>query len=110
MKHRCSAQEMYSFLDRGERSARAAGRLRVCRPAGGATRVPWSGAQKLWYGGPCSTTSGPRRGASASFTNPDGAWGEQCRSDVEVIAYQGLLAALGVRGQLINGLGTPGDR
>ena len=109
-------KEMYSFLDRGERSC-------TLRPEGTASVVRAAvqhgllsqGAQKLWYGGPMFRYERPQAGRQRQFHQI----GVEClgvssaRSDVEVIALAwDLLAALGVQGlELeINSLGTPDDR
>ena len=109
-------KEMYSFLDRGERSC-------TLRPEGTASVVRAAvqhgllsqGAQKLWYGGPMFRYERPQAGRQRQFHQI----GVEClgvssaRSDVEVIALAwDLLAALGVQGlELeINSLGTPEDR
>ena len=109
-------KEMYSFLDRGERSC-------TLRPEGTASVVRAAlqygllsqGAQKLWYGGPMFRYERPQAGRQRQFHQI----GVEClgvssaRSDVEVIALAwDLLAALGIQGlQLeINSLGTPDDR
>ena len=109
-------KEMYSFLDRGERSC-------TLRPEGTASVVRAvvqhgllsQGTQKLWYCGPMFRYERPQAGRQRQFHQI----GVEClgvssaRSDVEVIAMAwDLLAALGVRGlELeINSLGTPDDR
>ena len=109
-------KEMYSFLDRGERSC-------TLRPEGTASVVRAAvqhgllsqGAQKLWYGGPMFRYERPQAGRQRQFHQI----GMEClgvssaRSDVEVIALAwDLLAALGVQGlELeVNSLGTPDDR
>ena len=109
-------KEMYSFLDRGERSC-------TLRPEGTASAVRAAvqhgllsqGAQKLWYAGPMFRYERPQAGRQRQFHQI----GVEClgvssaRSDVEVIALAwDLLAALGVQGlELeINSLGTPEDR
>ena len=109
-------KEMYSFLDRGDRSC-------TLRPEGTASVVRAAvqhgllsqGAQKLWYGGPMFRYERPQAGRQRQFHQI----GVEClgvssaRSDVEVIALAwDLLAALGVQGlELeINSLGTPDDR
>tara|TARA_B100000674_G_scaffold4586_1_gene3759 strand:- start:346 stop:1632 length:1287 start_codon:yes stop_codon:yes gene_type:complete len=109
-------KEMYSFLDRGERSC-------TLRPEGTASVVRAAvqhgllsqGAQKLWYGGPMFRYERPQAGRQRQFHQI----GVEClgvssaRSDVEVIALAwDLLAALGVQGlELeINSLGNPEDR
>ncbi|QNI66462.1 histidine--tRNA ligase [Synechococcus sp. BMK-MC-1] len=109
-------KEMYSFLDRGERSC-------TLRPEGTASVVRAAvqhgllsqGAQKLWYTGPMFRYERPQAGRQRQFHQI----GVECigvssaRSDVEAIALAwDLLAALGVQGlELeINSLGTPEDR
>ena len=109
-------KEMYSFLDRGERSC-------TLRPEGTASVVRSvlqhgllsQGAQKLWYAGPMFRYERPQAGRQRQFHQI----GVEClgvssaRSDVEVIALAwDLLAALGVQGLelQINSLGTPDDR
>ena len=82
-------KEMYSFLDRGERSC-------TLRPEGTASVVRAAvqhgllsqGAQKLWYGGPMFRYERPQAGRQRQFHQI----GVEClglssaRSDVEVIA------------------------
>ena len=109
-------KEMYSFLDRGERSC-------TLRPEGTASVVRAAmqhgllsqGPQKLWYGGPMFRYERPQAGRQRQFHQI----GLEClgvssaRSDVEVIALAwDLLASLGIQGlELeINSLGTPDDR
>ena len=109
-------KEMYSFLDRGERSC-------TLRPEGTASVVRAAvqhgllsqGVQKLWYGGPMFRYERPQAGRQRQFHQI----GVEClglssaRSDVEVIALAwDLLASLGVGGlQLeLNSLGTAEDR
>ncbi|MGC6482589.1 MAG: histidine--tRNA ligase [Synechococcus sp.] len=109
-------KEMYSFLDRGERSC-------TLRPEGTASVVRAvvqhgllsQGAQKLWYSGPMFRYERPQAGRQRQFHQV----GVEClgvssaRSDVEVIALAwDLLDALGVQGLAleINSLGTPDDR
>ncbi len=109
-------KEMYSFLDRGERSC-------TLRPEGTASAVRAAvqhgllsqGAQKLWYTGPMFRYERPQAGRQRQFHQI----GVEClgvssaRSDVEVIALAwDLLADLGVQGlELeINSLGAPDDR
>ncbi|WP_392345784.1 histidine--tRNA ligase [Parasynechococcus sp.] len=109
-------KEMYSFLDRGERSC-------TLRPEGTASVVRAAvqhgllsqGAQKLWYSGPMFRYERPQAGRQRQFHQI----GVEClgvssaRSDVEVIALAwDLLAALGIKDlELeINSLGTPDDR
>ena len=109
-------KEMYSFLDRGERSC-------TLRPEGTASVVRAAiqhgllgqGPQRLWYGGPMFRYERPQAGRQRqfhqigvemlAFADP--------RSDVEAIALAwDLLADLGVQGLAleINSLGTPEDR
>ena len=109
-------KEMYTFLDRGERSC-------TLRPEGTASAVRAAvqhgllsqGAQKLWYAGPMFRYERPQAGRQRQFHQI----GVEClgvssaRSDVEVMALAwDLLACLGVEGlELeINSLGTPDDR
>ena len=109
-------KEMYSFLDRGERSC-------TLRPEGTASVVRAvvqhgllsQGAQKLWYGGPMFRYERPQAGRQRQFHQI----GVEClgvrsaRSDVEAIALAwDLLEALGIQGlELeINSLGTSDDR
>lgn len=109
-------KEMYTFLDRGERSC-------TLRPEGTASVVRAAvqhgllsqGAQKLWYGGPMFRYERPQAGRQRQFHQIGVEWlgVSSARSDVEVIALAwDLLAALGVQGlELeINSLGTPEDR
>ena len=70
-------KEMYSFLDRGDRSC-------TLRPEGTASVVRAAvqhgllsqGVQKLWYGGPMFRYERPQAAASASFIRSGwSAWG-----------------------------------
>ncbi len=109
-------KEMYSFLDRGERSC-------TLRPEGTASVVRAAiqhgllgqGAQRLWYGGPMFRYERPQAGRQRQFhqiglellglADP--------RSDAEAIAIAwDLLADLGVGGLCleINSLGDHDDR
>ncbi|MCP9928312.1 histidine--tRNA ligase [Cyanobium sp. CH-040] len=109
-------KEMYTFLDRGERSC-------TLRPEGTASVVRAAiqhgllsqGPQRLWYGGPMFRYERPQAGRQRQFhqiglellgfADP--------RSDVEAIAIAwDLLADLGVGGLAleINTLGSPDDR
>ena len=109
-------KEMYTFLDRGERSC-------TLRPEGTASVVRAAiqhgllgqGPQRLWYGGPMFRYERPQAGRQRQFHQigvellgfPDP------RSDVEAIALAwDLLADLGVQGLELelNSLGTPEDR
>lgn len=109
-------KEMYTFLDRGERSC-------TLRPEGTASVVRAviqhgllsQGPQRLWYGGPMFRYERPQAGRQRQFhqiglellgfADP--------RSDVEAIAIAwDLLADLGVGGLALelNSLGSPDDR
>ncbi len=109
-------KEMYTFLDRGERSC-------TLRPEGTASVVRAAiqhgllnqGPQRLWYGGPMFRYERPQAGRQRQFhqiglellgvADP--------RSDVEAIAIAwDLLAELGVGGLALelNTLGSPDDR
>ena len=109
-------KEMYTFLDRGERSC-------TLRPEGTASVVRAviqhgllsQGPQRLWYGGPMFRYERPQAGRQRQFhqiglellgfADP--------RSDVEAIAIAwDLLADLGVGGLALelNTLGSPDDR
>ena len=109
-------KEMYSFLDRGERSC-------TLRPEGTASVVRAAiqhgllsqGPQKLWYGGPMFRYERPQGGRQRQFHQI----GLEClgfadsRSDVEAIAIAwDLLQALGLTNlQLeLNSLGSQHDR
>ena len=109
-------KEMYTFLDRGERSC-------TLRPEGTASVVRAAvqhgllsqGAQKLWYAGPMFRYERPQAGRQRQFhqIGVESLGVASARSDVEVIALAwDLLADLGVRGLelQINSLGTPEDR
>ena len=109
-------KEMYTFLDRGERSC-------TLRPEGTASVVRAAiqhgllsqGPQRLWYSGPMFRYERPQAGRLRQFHQI----GLEClgfadpRSDVEAIAVAwDLLAALGVQ-QLsleLNSLGSADDR
>ncbi|QNI71849.1 histidine--tRNA ligase [Cyanobium sp. NS01] len=109
-------KEMYSFVDRGERSC-------TLRPEGTASVVRSvlqhgllsQGPQRLWYGGPMFRYERPQAGRQRQFhqiglellgfADP--------RADVEAIAVAwDLLADLGVGGLALelNSLGSPEDR
>ncbi len=109
-------KEMYTFLDRGERSC-------TLRPEGTASVVRAAlqhgllsqGSQKLWYAGPMFRYERPQAGRQRQFHQI----GVEClgvssaRSDVEVIALAwDLLADLGVQGLelQLNSLGSREDR
>ena len=109
-------KEMYSFIDRGERSC-------TLRPEGtaGVVRAALQhgllsqGPQRLWYGGPMFRYERPQGGRQRQFHQI----GLEClgfadpRSDVEAIAIAwDLLAALGLQELTleINSLGTGDDR
>ena len=109
-------KEMYSFLDRGERSC-------TLRPEGTASVVRAAiqhgllsqGAQKLWYAGPMFRYERPQAGRQRQFHQIGVEWlgAESPRSDVEVIALAwDLLQGLGIGGlQLeLNSLGSTDDR
>jgi len=109
-------KEMYSFLDRGERSC-------TLRPEGTASVVRAviqhgllaQGPQRLWYGGPMFRYERPQAGRQRQF-HQIGVELLGCadpRSDAEAIALAwDLLEALGVQGLELelNSLGTPEDR
>ena len=109
-------KEMYTFLDRGERSC-------TLRPEGTASVVRAAiqhgllsqGAQRLWYAGPMFRYERPQAGRLRQFHQI----GLEClgfadpRSDVEAIAVAwDLLAELGVPGLALelNSLGSADDR
>ena len=109
-------KEMYTFLDRGERSC-------TLRPEGTASVVRAAiqhgllsqGAQRLWYTGPMFRYERPQAGRLRQFHQI----GLEClgfadpRSDVEAIAVAwDLLAELGVPGLALelNSLGSADDR
>jgi len=109
-------KEMYSFLDRGDRSC-------TLRPEGTASVVRAAlqhgllsqGPQKLWYAGPMFRYERPQAGRQRQFHQIGVEWlgAESARTDVEVIALAwDLLAKLGVGGLelQLNSLGTSGDR
>ena len=109
-------KEMYSFLDRGERSC-------TLRPEGTASVVRAAiqhgllsqGAQKLWYAGPMFRYERPQAGRQRQVHQIGVEWlgATSARSDVEVIALAwDLLEQLGVGGlELeINSLGSTEDR
>jgi histidyl-tRNA synthetase len=109
-------KEMYSFLDRGERSCtlRPEGTAAVVRAAiqhGLLTQGP----QRLWYGGPMFRYERPQAGRQRQFhqIGLELLGFADARSDVESIAIAwDLLADLGVGGLSLelNSLGTPEDR
>ncbi len=109
-------KEMYSFLDRGDRSC-------TLRPEGTASVVRAAiqhgllsqGAQKLWYSGPMFRYERPQAGRQRQFhqIGVEFLGVTSARSDVEVIALAwDFLGELGVSGLelQINSLGTLEDR
>jgi histidyl-tRNA synthetase len=109
-------KEMYSFLDRGERSC-------TLRPEGTASVVRAAlqhgllsqGPQRLWYGGPMFRYERPQAGRQRQFhqIGLEMLGFADARSDVEAIAIAwDLLADLGVQGLALelNSLGTSADR
>ncbi len=109
-------KEMYSFLDRGDRSC-------TLRPEGTASVVRSAvqhgllsqGPQKLWYGGPMFRYERPQAGRQRQFhqIGVEFLGVGSPRSDVEVIALAwDLLRDLGLSGLelQINSLGTLKDR
>jgi len=109
-------KEMYTFLDRGERSC-------TLRPEGTASVVRAviqhgllaQGPQRLWYGGPMFRYERPQAGRQRQFhqIGVELLGFADPRSDVEAIALAwDLLADLGVQGLELelNSLGTPEDR
>jgi len=109
-------KEMYSFLDRGERSC-------TLRPEGTASVVRAviqhgllsQGPQRLWYGGPMFRYERPQKGRQRQFhqIGVELLGVGDPRSDVEAIALAwDLLEALGLDDLTLelNSLGTPGDR
>ena len=109
-------KEMYSFLDRGDRSC-------TLRPEGTASVVRAAvqhgllsqGVQKLWYGGPMFRYERPQAGRQRQIhqIGVEFLGVNSARSDVEVIALAwDLLRDLGLSGLelQINSLGTLEDR
>ena len=109
-------KEMYTFLDRGERSC-------TLRPEGTASVVRAAiehgllsqGAQRLWYSGPMFRYERPQAGRQRQFHQIGVEWlgVADPYSDAEVIALAwDLLSALGVGGLALelNSLGSPADR
>ena len=109
-------KEMYTFLDRGERSC-------TLRPEGTASVVRAAiqhgllsqGPQRLWYGGPMFRYERPQAGRQRQFhqIGLEFLGFAEARSDVEAIAIAwDLLADLGVGGLALelNTLGTLRDR
>jgi len=109
-------KEMYTFLDRGERSC-------TLRPEGTASVVRAAiqhgllsqGPQRLWYSGPMFRYERPQAGRQRQFhqIGLELLGFAEARSDVEAIAIAwDLLAALGVGGLALelNTLGSPEDR
>ncbi len=109
-------KEMYTFLDRGERSC-------TLRPEGTASVVRSAiqhgllsqGSQRLWYGGPMFRYERPQAGRLRQFhqIGLEFLGHADPRSDVEAIAIAwDLLADLGVGGLALelNSLGSPDDR
>ena len=109
-------KEMYTFLDRGERSC-------TLRPEGTASVVRAAiqhgllsqGPQRLWYGGPMFRYERPQAGRQRQFhqIGLELLGFADARSDVEAIAIAwDLLADLGVGGLALelNTLGSPDDR
>ena len=109
-------KEMYTFLDRGERSC-------TLRPEGTASVVRAAlqhgllaqGPQRLWYGGPMFRYERPQAGRQRQFhqLGVELLGVADARSDAEAIGVAwDLLADLGVQGLELelNSLGTPEDR
>ena len=109
-------KEMYTFLDRGERSC-------TLRPEGTASVVRAAiqhgllsqGPQRLWYGGPMFRYERPQAGRQRQFhqIGVELLGFAEARSDVEAIAVAwDLLADLGVGGLALelNSLGSAEDR
>ena len=109
-------KEMYTFLDRGERSC-------TLRPEGTASVVRAAiqhgllsqGPQRLWYGGPMFRYERPQAGRQRQFhqIGVELLGFADARSDVEAIAVAwDLLADLGVNGLALelNTLGSTEDR
>ena len=109
-------KEMYTFLDRGERSC-------TMRPEGTASVVRAciqhgllnQGFQRLWYGGPMFRYERPQAGRQRQFhqIGLEFLGFADARSDVEAISIAwDLLADLGVQGLALelNSLGTVEDR
>ena len=109
-------KEMYTFLDRGERSC-------TLRPEGTASVVRAAiqhglltqGSQRFWYGGPMFRYERPQAGRQRQFhqLGMEFLGVSDARSDVEAIAIAwDLLSALGLQGlQLeLNTLGSAADR
>ena len=109
-------KEMYSFLDRGERSC-------TLRPEGTASVVRAviqhgllsQGPQRLWYGGPMFRYERPQKGRQRQFhqIGVELLGMADPRSDVEALALAwDLLEALGLDDLILelNSLGTPEDR
>ena len=109
-------KEMYTFLDRGERSC-------TLRPEGTASVVRAAlqqgllsqGPQRLWYGGPMFRYERPQAGRQRQFHQIGVellGFADAC-SDVEAITIAwDLLAALGLQGLVLelNSLGSSEDR
>ncbi len=109
-------KEMYTFLDRGERSC-------TLRPEGTASVVRAAiqhgllsqGPQRLWYGGPMFRYERPQAGRQRQFhqIGLEFLGFADARSDVEAISIAwDLLADLGVQGLALelNSLGSADDR
>jgi histidyl-tRNA synthetase len=109
-------KEMYTFLDRGERSC-------TLRPEGTASVVRAAlqhgllsqGPQRLWYGGPMFRYERPQKGRQRQFhqIGVELLGVADPRADVEAMALAwDLLADLGVGGLALelNSLGSPEDR
>ena len=109
-------KEMYTFLDRGERSC-------TLRPEGTASVVRAAiqhgllsqGPQRLWYGGPMFRYERPQAGRQRQFhqIGLEFLGFADPRSDAEAIAIAwDLLAELGLAGLALelNSLGSPDDR
>ena len=109
-------KEMYTFLDRGERSC-------TMRPEGTASVVraaiqhglPSQGPQRLWYGGPMFRYERPQAGRQRQFhqIGLEFLGFADARSDVEAISIAwDLLTQLGLEGLVLelNTLGSASDR
>ena len=106
-------KEMYSFLDRGDRSCTLRQKAPHCCPCGGAARVAEPGSSEALVWRRDVPHERPQAGRQRQFHQIGvEARVSSARSDVEVIAWPGICWQPGGPGlELeINSLGTPDDR
>ncbi len=110
-------KEMYTFLDRGDRSCtlRPEGTAGVVRAYIQHSLFAQGGVQRLWYTGPMYRYERPQKGRQRQFhqIGVEVIGSHDARADVEVIALAtDLLKTLGLKNLLfyLNSVGDKGDR